>query len=83
MDDSFAACIEVVVRNAHLGVLLKAALFPAQHGVADPIGDAVLYVVLFYGVLSLFYGGFEVLGRRRRWGVHSVRFSALAGQPKT
>ncbi len=82
MKDAFAVCIEVIVRNAHLGVLLKAALFPAESGVSDPLGDAVLYVVLFYGVLSLFYGGFEVLSRRRQWGLHADRFTAFGGPMK-
>lgn len=74
--DSFTVAIEVVVRNAHLGVLLKAALFPASDSGADEVGNAVLYVVLFYGVLSLGFGGFEVFSKRMAWGVHSRRIAA-------
>jgi len=72
--DSFTSAIEVVVRNAHLGLLLKAALFPARAGEQDPIGDGVLYVVLFYGGASLFIAGFEVFARRMKWGVHADRY---------
>lgn len=67
--DSFTVAIEVVVRNAHLGVLLKASLFPAGGGEAGLIGNGVLYVVLFYGLASLAIGGFEVLAKRRHWGL--------------
>ncbi len=78
--DSFTVAIEVVVRNAHLGVLLKAALFPASDSGADEVGNAVLYVILFYGVLSLGYGGFEVISKRMAWGVHSGRFARFAAE---
>lgn len=67
--DSFTVAIEVVVRNAHLGVLLKASLFPASSGEAGLIGNGVLYVVLFYGLASLAVGGIEVLAKRRYWGL--------------
>lgn len=70
ISDSFAVAIEVAVRNAHLGVLLKASLFPASDEKLNPLGNGVLFVVLFYGVISLLIGGFEVFARRRGWGVH-------------
>ena len=73
--DSFTAAIEVVVRNAHLGLLLKAAIFPARTGEHDPIGDGVLYVIVFYGGASLFIAGFEVFARRMKWGVHADKFA--------
>lgn len=69
--DSFAVAIEVVVRNAHLGVLLKASLFPAGDEKAGLMGGGVLFVVLFYGGISLLMGGFEVVSRRRGWGLHA------------
>ena len=68
LPDTFTVCIEVVVRNAHLGVLLKAALFPS--GQADVIGDGVLFVVLFYGFASLIIGGIETTAIRNRLGLY-------------
>ncbi len=68
LPDTFTVCIEVVVRNAHLGVLLKAVLFPS--GQADVIGDGVLYVVLFYGFASLVIGGIETTAIRNRLGFY-------------
>jgi BASS family bile acid:Na+ symporter len=51
--DATAIGIEVTIRNTNLALLLKASLFPARPGVADPIGDAVLFVALLYGGLAL------------------------------
>lgn len=51
--DAVAVTIEVTVRNTNLALMLKAALFPAVPGVADPLGDGVLYVALMYGGLAL------------------------------
>jgi len=51
--DIAAINIEVAVRNVNLALLLKASLFPAALGVADPMGDTVLFVVFFYGTLAL------------------------------
>lgn len=73
VSDSFAIAIEVVVRNAHLGVLLKASLFPAGDEKSSLMGNGVLFVVLFYGGISLLMGGFEVIARRRGWGLHRRR----------
>ncbi len=49
--DSTAVNIEVTFRNGNLGLLIKASLFPAVVGVADPVGDMVLFTVLLYGGL--------------------------------
>jgi BASS family bile acid:Na+ symporter len=68
INDSFTIAIEVVVRNAHLGLLLKAALFPAVAGVSDPLADGVLYTVLVYGALSLVIASSEVIGKRNNLG---------------
>ena len=68
-DDRFTVSIEVLVRNGGLALLLKAALLPAVAGVADPIGDGVLYVILFYVGVSLGIGIYEVILKRRKWGV--------------
>jgi BASS family bile acid:Na+ symporter len=51
--DSTAINIEATVRNGNLGLLIKASLFPAAVGVADPIGDMVLFTVLLYGGLAI------------------------------
>lgn len=63
--DITAINIEIAVRNTNLGLLIKASLFPAVVGVADPIGDNVLFTVLLYGGLMLIVGAvLIVLGRR-------------------
>ena len=54
--DTTAINIEVTVRNGNLGLLIKASLFPALVGVADPIGDNVLFTVLVYGGAALLVG---------------------------
>jgi BASS family bile acid:Na+ symporter len=71
-DDTFTVAIEVLVRNSHLGVLLKAALFPADLEANDKIGSAVLYSVLFYGIVCMVVGTGEVIGKRRYWGVYAA-----------
>lgn len=48
-----AISIEVTVRNANLAVMVKASLFPAVSGVADPIGDGMFFVALMYGGVAL------------------------------
>lgn len=67
--ESYTAVIEVVVRNSHLGVMLKASLFPADGD--DAVADAVLFTVLFYGFVSLALGLYEVVARRLRMGIHA------------
>lgn len=47
--DVTAIDMEVTVRNVNLGVLIKASLFPAVAGVADPLGDLALFAILLYG----------------------------------
>jgi hypothetical protein len=44
--------IEVTMRNVNLALLLKALLFPAAKG-KDPIGDTVLFVVLYYAAVAM------------------------------
>lgn len=41
--------IETCFRNMNLALLIKAAIFPAIPGVADPFADQVLFVALLYG----------------------------------
>jgi BASS family bile acid:Na+ symporter len=54
--DVAAIGIEVSVRNTNLGLLIKASLFPAVVGVADPVGDQVFFAVLLYGGVQLIAG---------------------------
>jgi BASS family bile acid:Na+ symporter len=73
LNDMITVGIEVVVRNAHLAILLKASLFPAVAGQRDPIADGVLYVILFYGGVSLVVGGAIVVLRRIELRVQEAR----------
>jgi BASS family bile acid:Na+ symporter len=50
--DTAAINIEVTFRNINLALLIKASLFPAVVGVADPVGDMVLFTLLLYGGLA-------------------------------
>ena len=54
--DNTAINIEITVRNGNLGLLIKASLFPAIAGTADPVGDNVLFTVLIYGGAALLVG---------------------------
>lgn len=63
--DVIAINIEVTVRNTNLGLLIKASLLPAAVGVADPIGDQVLFTVLVYGGLGLAFSGALIPWYRR------------------
>lgn len=62
--DATAIDMEVVVRNINLGVLIKASLFPAIPGQADPIGDMVLFSLLAYGGIQLLVAGAIIFMRR-------------------
>jgi len=63
--DSIAIEMEVIVRNANLGVLIKASMFPAVVGVSDRLGDTVLFTVLLYGGLQLLIAGLLIFIYRR------------------
>lgn len=67
-DDRFTVAIEVQLRNGSLALLLKASLFPAVTDVADPIGDGVLFTILFYAGASLALSGYEACLKRMKWG---------------
>lgn len=58
--DVIAINIEITARNTNLGLLIKASLFPAAVGVADPVGDHVLFTLLLYGGLMLIFSGILV-----------------------
>jgi BASS family bile acid:Na+ symporter len=76
LSDSFTVAQLVTVRNGNLGILMKASLFPAVADVVDPIGNGVLYVVLFYSGVSLVLAIAAVV--RRRVGVFGVAAAAAA-----
>jgi BASS family bile acid:Na+ symporter len=63
--DGLAITVEATFRNISLAVAVKATVFPAQVGVLDPIGDAVLFVALLYGGVSMFMTLVPVLIHRR------------------
>ncbi|WP_439134029.1 bile acid:sodium symporter family protein [Pseudomaricurvus sp.] len=65
-EDSTAIEIEVMVRSLNLGLLIKASLFPAVVGVADPVGDFVLFSLLIYAALQIPLGLALVMWRRAR-----------------
>jgi BASS family bile acid:Na+ symporter len=50
--DRLAVGIEMTIRDLNLALLVKALLFPAGSG-PSAVGDEVLFVVLFYGGVSL------------------------------
>lgn len=64
-NDGLAITVESTFRNISLAVAVKATVFPAQAGVLDPIGDAVLFVALLYGGVSMFLTLLPVLIHRR------------------
>lgn len=66
--DTTAINIEATFRNINLSLLIKASLFPAVVGVADPVGDMVLLTVLAYGGLAFPVAAAQVYlhGRRNR-----------------
>ncbi len=64
--DATATTIEVVVRNANLGVMIKASIFPAVAGVGLQLGDMVLFTILLYGGLQLIFGAAIISFRRYR-----------------
>ena len=62
--DATAIDMEVVVRNINLGVLIKASLFPAVVGQADPLGDFVLFSLLVYGGVQMLVAAAFIVWRR-------------------
>jgi len=68
VDDSFTVAIEVLMRNAHLGLLLKAVLFPSSDSQHLDIADGVLYTLFLYGAISLVISGSEICGKYKKLG---------------
>lgn len=65
--DRLAAGIEVTMRNMNLALLLISILFPATNVELKPLGDAVLFVVLFYAAVAMAVGLPLALNHRRLW----------------
>lgn len=63
--DGLAIVIEAAFRNMSLAIAIKAIVFPARTGVADPIGDAVFFTALLYGGVSMFMSLVPVFIHRR------------------
>ena len=63
--DGLAITVESTFRNISLAIAVKATVFPAQAGALDPVGDAVLFVALLYGGVSMFLTLVPVLIHRQ------------------
>ena len=63
--DGLAVVVEATFRNLSLAVAVKAIVFPAQSGIVDPIGDAVLFTTFLYGIISVFVTLFPVFYHQR------------------
>lgn len=75
--DVVAIGLELTIRNGNLALLVKASLFPAVAGVANPVADGVLFTILLYGGIALPMALPLVwLGRR---GVAAAPAPALVG----
>jgi len=68
VDDSFTVAIEVLMRNVQLGLLLKAALFPASDTQHQEIADGVLYTLLLYGAITVVISASEIIGKFNKLG---------------
>lgn len=64
--DTRAIGMEITVRNTNLGLLIKALLFPAVAGQADPWGDTILFTILLYGGLMLIVSGALIFLHRQK-----------------
>lgn len=69
--ESFTCQMEAVIRNVHLGLLLKASLFPA--GADTALSSAVLFVLLYYGGASLVTGLVMTVIRRIELAIFKER----------
>jgi BASS family bile acid:Na+ symporter len=63
--DSLAVVIEASFRNVSLAVAVKAVVFPATAGELDPVGDAVLFAIMFFGGVSMVLSFLPVFIHRR------------------
>jgi BASS family bile acid:Na+ symporter len=75
-EDCVSVGIESTMRNINLSLALIALLFPAGRG-SDPVGDAVLFVALYYGGTAFFFTVPLTLRLRR-----VIRRKQLAAMPQ-
>jgi BASS family bile acid:Na+ symporter len=73
--DCLSVGMEVTMRNLNLALLLKASLFPAERG-DDPIGDGVLFVILYYAAVAMVAGVPLALNFRRMARRDAARLTA-------
>jgi BASS family bile acid:Na+ symporter len=66
--DRLTISVEATIRNTNLAILVKASVFPAVAGVADPIGDGMFFVALLYGGVALPVALVPVVIHRRSGG---------------
>ncbi len=66
--DCIAIEMEAIVRNANLGVMIKASMFPIVARGDNGIGDMVLLTVLLYGGLQLLVAPALIYFNRRNGG---------------
>ena len=66
--DSFTVAIEVLLRNAHLGLVLKASLFPSSDTQHLELADGVLFTLLVYGGIGLAIAASEIYGKHKKLG---------------
>ena len=60
--------IEVLLRNAHLGLVLKASLFPSSDTQHLELADGVLFTLLVYGGIGLAIAVSEIYGKHKKLG---------------
>jgi len=71
--DRTAVVIEATIRNINLAVLVKASLFPAIAGRADPLAEGMFFTALMYGGIAFVFAVPPVLLGRRRGEAGSAR----------
>jgi BASS family bile acid:Na+ symporter len=64
--DAVAIGIETSFRNTSLALLIKASVFPAVAGVADPFADQVFFVAILYAALAMVVAMPPLFLHRRR-----------------
>ncbi len=74
--DGVAIGIEACYRNTSLAILIKASVFPAVPGVADPFADQIFFVALLYAGFALLVSLPPLLIHRRMAAPSAMSASA-------
>ena len=75
--DQTAVGVSVTIRNINLALLLATRLFPAStHPATHSIGGGVMYVILFWGALSLIVCVPTIFLQRRSLAVEALRLQS-------